>query len=343
VELAVLGTGGVPASGVQAVVINLTATDASSAGWIAAYAGGSSWPGNSNLNYLPGQAVANLVEAPVGANGRVGFLNGSATGVALVADVVGWVDDGSPASAGGRLNSLAPQRILDTRSSGARLQPGPAGAAALKVVGVGGVPATGVSAVVLNVTVTNPAAGGFVSVYPGGAAWPGNSNVNFGPGQTMPNRVIAQVGAGGQVSILASTQTDVVVDVGGWYSDGSFASSGGTYQPTVPTRILDTRNGLGAVGPGGTIVLPVAGAAGVPPSGARAVALNVTAADVSAPSFVAVYPHGAGYRVTSDLNTVPGLVSTNLVIVQLGSDGAIVLLNAAGSTDLIVDVMGWYS
>ena len=64
---------------------------------------------------------------------------------------------------------------------------------------------------------------------------------------------------------------------------------------------------------------------------------------VTAGGYVAVYPHSSSWQVTSDLNTTPGATSTNLVIVQLGSDGAISLANEAGSVDLVVDVMGWYS
>jgi hypothetical protein len=73
------------------------------------------------------------------------------------------------------------------------------------------------------------------------------------------------------------------------------------------------------------------------------VALNVTAVDVTAAGYVAAYPHGSSWQVTSDLNTTPGATSTNLVIVQLGPDGAISLANEAGSVDLVVDVLGWYS
>lgn len=340
-ELNVLGVGGVPASAVQAVVLNVTAADADMPGFIAVYAGGTTWPGNSNLNFGPGQASTNLVQAPVGSNGRVAFANGSPGGVALVADVMGWVDDGGPASAAGRLTSLAPQRIFDSRNSGAMVGPGTGNAISLQVTGVGGVPGSGVSAVVLNVTATGGSGGGFLAVYPTGAGWPGNSNVNFSPGQTIPNRVIASVGAGGQVSIVTSTSTHVIVDVGGWYN-GAAGTFAGTYTPVLPSRLLDTR-GAGAVGPGGTIVLTIAGRAGIPAAGARTVALNVTATNVTAPSFIAVYPHASSWQVTSDLNTGPGVTSTNMVIVQLGPDGMIVLANAGGSADLIVDVAGWYS
>jgi hypothetical protein len=60
----------------------------------------------------------------------------------------------------------------------------------LQVAGAGGVPAGGVSAVVLNVTVTAPSAASFVSVFPDGTARSSASNVNFAAGQTISDLVV---------------------------------------------------------------------------------------------------------------------------------------------------------
>lgn len=85
-------------------------------------------------------------------------------------------------------------------------------------MGRGGVPATGVGAVALNVTATNPTRSSFLTVWPSGAGRPTASNLNFVAGQTMPNMVIAKVRTGGQVSIDNNTgNVDVVVDVLGWF------------------------------------------------------------------------------------------------------------------------------
>ncbi len=62
---------------------------------------------------------------------------------------------------------------------------------ALSVLGQGGVPASGVGAVVLNVTVTQRTAPGILIVYPDGVTRPNSSNLNFVAGQTVPNLVIA--------------------------------------------------------------------------------------------------------------------------------------------------------
>ncbi|MET9955278.1 hypothetical protein ABZ135_27545, partial [Streptomyces sp. NPDC006339] len=91
----------------------------------------------------------------------------------------------------GTYRPTGPTRLMDTRSGlGVRKgKVGPAGTVTLQVTGRAGIPATGVTAVVLNVTATGPTAGGFVSVYPDGAPRPTASNLNFTAGQTIPNLV----------------------------------------------------------------------------------------------------------------------------------------------------------
>jgi hypothetical protein len=134
-----------------------------------------------------------------------------------VVDVTGYHLSGSSYSA------LTPARLMDTRLDGATID----GLAArigqrasmqvteLQVTGRGLVPADA-SAVVLNVTVTNPVAAGYLTVFPCGTAVPNSSNLNFERGMTIPNAVIAKVGAGGRVCLLSNVATDVVVDVNGF-------------------------------------------------------------------------------------------------------------------------------
>ena len=92
----------------------------------------------------------------------------------------------------------------------------------------------GASAVVLNVTVTDPLASGFVTVWPCGAPLPTASNVNFVAGQTVANAVVSQVGVGGAVCVSSNTGVDLVVDVQGYFT-------GAAYTGITPDRFLDTR------------------------------------------------------------------------------------------------------
>jgi hypothetical protein len=169
---------------------------------------------------MPDQTVPNMVIAPVGAGGVVDLYNGSAGTIALIADVSGYTLSGAP-TLPGTFGSLAPSRLLDTRNgTGAPQSLVPAGGTVhLQVTGTGGVPASGVAAVALNVTVTQPASAGFVTVYGEGSALPLTSNLNFMPGQTVPNMVIAPVGAGGVVDLYNGSAGTIalIADVSGYY------------------------------------------------------------------------------------------------------------------------------
>ena len=244
-----------------------------------------------------------------------------------------------------RFHPLAPDRILDTRialGTPAAQKLGPDAALSLQVTGRGGVPAAGVSAVVLNVTVTEPTADSFLTVWPAGAARPLASNLNFRPAQNVPNLVTVQVGAGGQVGIYNWVgATHVVADVSGWYGTG-----GAGYTSVTPARILDSRLGDGwpavKLGPDASKSLQVTGRGGVPAAGVSAVVLNVTVTEPTADSFLTAWPTGQARPQASNLNFVPGLTVPNLVVVKVGAGGQVDLYNSAGATHVVADVAGWF-
>jgi Viral BACON domain len=363
ISVQVAGQGNVPAMNSatppSAVVLNVTVTNPTSAGYLTVYPTGVSRPTASNLNFVAHQSVPNLVEVGIGPDGRVNIYNAFGN-VDVIFDVQGWITtQGTVSGSDGLFRPLVPARILDTRfGTGGYSSPvGPNKTITVQVTGVAGsnVPATGVSAVVLNVTATNPTAASYLTVYPTGGTQPVVSNLNFVAGQSVPNRVIATVGTGGKVSIYnAYGNVDVIADVGGWFTDGSDPTAvGGATSGLTPARVLDTRNGTGGfnapVGPAGKIFLQVAGSGGVPGMAAAvpptAVILNVTVTNASAPSNLTLFPSDAAMQPpnTSDLNFVAGQTVPNLVVVKLGADGRIGIYNAAGSTDVIVDVLGWYN
>ncbi|MGW7431425.1 FlgD immunoglobulin-like domain containing protein, partial [Streptomyces sp. NPDC054861] len=122
---------------------------------------------------------------------------------------------------------------------------------------------------------------------------------------------------------------------------GGLASAYGTYKPVTPTRLMDTRSGLGVpkakVGPAGTVTLRVAGVGGVPATGVTAVVLNVTATGPTSAGFVSVYPSGTQRTSASNLNFTAGQTVPNLVVVPV-VDGKVSFYNHAGSVDLLADV-----
>ena len=215
----------------------------------------------------------------------------------------------------------------------------------LVVAGRGGV-AVDASAVVLTVTVTEPVAAGFVTVFPCGSARPLASSVNFVAGATVANSVVSGVGVGGRVCVFTSAATQLVVDVNGFFpASSSFVS-------LVPARLLESRSGvgvgsvdglfagLGVRGAGSVTELVVAGRGGVAVD-ASAVVLTVTVTEPVAAGFVTVFPCGSARPLASSVNFVAGATVANSVVSGVGVGGRVCVFTSA-ATQLVVDVNGYF-
>jgi hypothetical protein len=159
------------------------------------------------------------------------------------------------------------------------------------------------------------------------------------------------VGTGGKVDLYNfAGNVDLVVDVGGYFTDASSGGTGSALAPLAPARILDTRDGTGGVSSplasGVVLAVQVAGLKGVPPMQAgtppKAVVLNVTVTNPTASSYLTLWPDGNLPPLASDLNYRRGQTVANLVVVQVGADGKVRLFNPAGSVDVVIDIVGWY-
>jgi cell wall-associated NlpC family hydrolase len=176
-------------------------------------------------------------------------------------------------------------------------------------------------AAVLTVTVTDPMDNGYVTVFPCGATMPLASNVNVSRGETVPNLVTAALGADGRVCIYASIATNLVVDLSGYYD-----ANGVGFAVTSPARVVDTRQGSGQVTAGTVFRVSLAGLAGVPLSGATAVALNITATRPARSGFVSAYPCGQPVPTVSSVNFTAGHDAADAAIVGLGSAGDVCMV-----------------
>lgn len=212
-------TGVVPATGVEAVSLNVVATGPAGPGYLTVYPCGTRAEVSSvNFNGA-GQTVANAVVAPVSSDGHVCFY--SPVAVDVIADINGWYAS-TPV-----FTPVSPARLFDTRPGQspdslravAKQRIGGPTTLTVKVTSLSGkVPASGVAAVSLNVVATTTNGPGYVTVYPCGTV-PSVSSVNFtGPGQTVANAVVAPVSDSGTICFAASTLTDVLVDLNGWYA-----------------------------------------------------------------------------------------------------------------------------
>jgi hypothetical protein len=279
--------------------------------------------------------VTNLVETLVGANGQVTIFADSPTD--LFVDMEGFF--ATPSGTAGGVVTLMPARLLDTRTTGQTISSG--STRVFQVIGVGGVPTSGVSAVILNVSVTNAAAPGSLAVFPAGAPRPPAANFSWVAGQTISKRVILRAGTGGQVSLcnLSEEPTDLVVDVSGYFTDSS--ASGRLFIPSGPARVIDTRVQGGTLGPGGSSTYQVAGFAGVP-IGSKAALFNLAVTNTTGAGFLTVFRAGAARPLTFDLTWGAGQTVSNLVVASLSSAGAISFYNSAGTTDVVTDLYGFF-
>ena len=202
----------------NAVILNVTVTNTEKplvgGGYVTVYPCASGRPNSSSLNFEADQTIPNSVIAPVDPAGNICFyVYGKAH---VLADINGYFPTGSS------LTALPPARILDTRSElkvGA--SDGSGAPHRLNVHGQGGLPASGIGAVVLNVTVTggeNPSVGGgYVSVYPCASGRPSASSLNFEADQTIPNSVVAPVDSSGNICFYVYGQAHLLADVSGYF------------------------------------------------------------------------------------------------------------------------------
>ena len=166
-------------------------------------------------------------------------------------------------------------------------------------------------------------------------------------------------GADGNIHLYNNAGTvDLVIDIVGYYS-----STGATYTTTTPTRILDSRAGQNPTteaqnstittwGPAEEKTVDVTGIAGVPTTGITAVAIHITSVNPSAPSFLSAGPNPVDQtNPTAAKNYGPTALgpfghaglTNDVLIVPVGADGNIRLYNNAGTVDLVIDIIGYYS
>jgi hypothetical protein len=336
----------------SAVVLNVTATDATAGGYVSVQ------PGTSDFNYQAGQTLAATVIAQVWNNNgilSVTLFDFGSGKVDLIADMTGFFALGAPDG----YTPVAPARLLDTRSgiggSTGSLVPGEPDVLSIEGADNGAVAAVGVTAVAVNLTVTGATKGGYVTAYPDGESTPGTSSLNYGAGQTLANFAIVPVGANGKIDLAASGPTELIADVVGY-----FDSAGGSgFVAADPYRDIDTRNGnaggyctsaKGALARYGVLTADVVCPTAAFPSTAdlgevTAVAVNQTVTQGTSTGYLTSYPAGTIRPISSDLNwQLVNQSVANFTFAGLGSGDKISFANESpGTVQLIMDVYGYFS
>ncbi|MEV7976417.1 hypothetical protein [Streptomyces sp. NPDC086519] len=350
VRLKILGVGGVPASGVTAVTLNVTDMGATASSYVSVYPDDAARPSASNLNFRAGQVNPSLVTVRVGADGYVDLYNAHGK-VNLIADVEGYYTTTKPSTDDESMTGLAmvtPTRVLDTRNGTGAAK----GAVGPRTTTTFTLPkyARGVATVgaVLNVTVTGGTSSGYITVDCGGPTTPSTSSLNYRAGQTASNLTVPCVSAGKVHIYNSAGHVQLIADLQGLYTnelaggaDDPVAPHGGPFVATAPTRFLDTRTGLGAsakpLGANGTLTVKLTKV----PAGATAVLVNLTGVAPTAATHLTAYGDGTLPTASND-NLTAGQTRPVLAVVPVGTDGSIRIHNALGSVDVVADLEGYY-
>ena len=257
----------------------------------------------------------------------------------------------TPAGAGEYV-PVTPTRIVDTITGlgGSNTPIGADQTRTFTVLGVAGIPTSGVSAVVVSVTAVNPSADGWMTVWPHGPSRPGVSQISNKAGVDRATLIVSKVGDAGQLDLYNLTGTaGVIVDAQGYYTDNTVSSAGGTFVPVAPTRVMDTRTGnnntpTGPLQSNSSRTFTMTGLGGVPASGVSAVvvALGVTNATYANGTYLTAYRTGDARPTTSNVNVHVGDTVSTLAEVPLNSAGQMDLYNYIGTADAFMDVEGYY-
>jgi len=338
-----LGGCNIPGSA-SAYSLNVTVVPNSVLGYLSIWPTGEDQPFVSTMNSLDGRVKANAAIVPAGISGAVSVFVSNTSNVVL--DIDGYFT--SPASQTLEFYPLTPCRVIDTRQSMGDLgSPSLSGGQerdfpVLESPCFQGV--SGAAAYSFNFTVVptqqNPDQPlGYLTVWPQGQNQPTVSTLNNPTATAVANGAIVPAGSGGGMSVFASNDTDLVVDINGYFAPAS--STGLQLYAVAPCRALDTRN----PGSGGAFqgALPVGITTSVcaPPIAAQAYVFNATVVPSGALGYLTLWPDGSNQPTASTLNALDGLVTSNLAIVP-STNGSIDAF-ASNLTQLILDISSYFA
>ena len=313
--------------------------------YLSIWPAGQTQPLVSTLNSFDGSVIANAAVVPAGTAGAITAFATNDTD--LVIDINGYF---VPPSTGTlQFYPLPPCRVLDTRNP-AGMFGGPSlvsgGSRSFPIQSSScGVP-TGAAAYAFNVTAVPQGPLGFLTAWPTGQTQPYVSTLNSYDGTVLANAAIVPAGANGAVSFYATNNTDLVVDINGYFAPPG--TGGLNFYTAVPCRLVDTRNPSGPLGgptmSGNTargFPLPQS-SCGLPvPPVAQAYSLNVTVVPQGILGYLSAWPVGTAQPLVSTLNAWKGQVAANAAITPAGTGGSINIY-VTNPTDVVIDANGYF-
>ena len=362
IKLKIAGTGTIPAN-VTAVALNLTVVNATGSGYIQADTGTDTGTSTVNYSKQTGAIYSNAVIAQVASDGTVTLRNfgaAPAVKVDLIADLTGYF---APA-AGSAYDFITPVRLMDTRKgTGApKAKLAAKQTDVLPIDGATSLPASGITAVTVNITATNTVSTGYLLAYPDKAALPISSTLNWNGSTTKAATAIVQVGTDGAIDVYnggaGTAATDVIVDVTGYFTN---TGSGDVYVPVTPDRVFDSRK-FNPVAQGTAASVTLTGQDGMPgefydgaPGGAivDGYVLNATVTQTPSNGYLQV----SSARTANGTSTVnwngANATTANLAFsqadVEPADDGGLGFLvwfynaSSTGPVQVIADVTGYFT
>ncbi len=317
--------------------LNATVVPDKTLGYLTVFPAGVAQPNVSTLN-SDGRVKANATITPAGTSGGVSVYTSDST--QFILDIDGYFVPAGSSASGLEFYPLTPCRIADTRNATGALG-GPSLAA-----NVGrsfpvqssscGIPATA-KAYSLNITAVPHVGLAYLTTWPTGQAQPNVSTLNASGGEVTANAAIVPAGTGGAISIFASNDTDVILDVNGYFAPP--ATGGLSLYTVTPCRVIDTRSSSGAFD--GTLAVSVHGSTCAPPTTAKAYVLNATVVPVTGLAYLSLWAAGAAQPLVSTLNANDGAITSNLAIVP-NSNGSVDAFSS-NSTQLILDISSYFA
>ncbi len=315
--------GGLPEEA-NTVWLNVAAINSEEPGFLRLYPAGAGAPSTSSLNHQPGKVRANAIPVALSQDNQIAI--DTRVDVNAVADMTAYF---GPRGEG--MDAINPTRVFDSRSTETPIR----AESELQIDVRAPAGSTGVMAMVA--LINKGDAPGFVTAYPCGEERPEVSNINYQPNSVTANTVMSKLG-NGKLCLWSKEEVDVVVDVNGYVSPTGPLS----YQPIVPTRLLDTReentfykNRLAARQ---VIQVPIQELIGMP-EGVWSAAVNLTAVGASNPGFLSAFPCGGSVPETSSLNFPPQDAVASLSVSRVGMNGNLCIF-ASSRAHVIVDIVG---
>jgi hypothetical protein len=323
---------GVPSTA-QAYSLNVAVVPAGPLGYVTVWPASQIQPFASTLNSLDGRVKSNAAIVPSGTGGAINVFASNATD--LVLDINGYF---VPATDSGALAfyPITPCRVADTRNATASLG-GPSLASgksrSFPILASGcSIPASA-QAYSFNLTAVPKGSLGYLTAWAAGQAQPAVSSLNAPTGAVTANAAIVPAGSSGAITVFASNDTDLVIDITGYFAT---AAAGALSLYTMPAcRALDASQ------PGGTPRdVPAGDNCGVPP-GAQAYVFSATVVPSGPLGYLTLWPKGQSQPTVATLNALDASVTSNLAIVPTfnGSISAF----PTNSTRLVLDMFGYFA